>query len=596
MKRLSLYCGLFILLLFIGCKHDFTGTGEMYLDLPVDDAATVSAGITGIVVDENNVPIANVQVQSGSNITTTNFYGIFQFRNISMSKSNATVKVIHSGYFTAFRTFVATPGINHQVRIKLMPKTNAGNFNGSSGGTITISGGGKMVMPANAVTDAAGNAYTGTVNVAMTWINPTSNDLSSTIPGDLRGINTNGRERALETYGMLGVELTGNSGQALKIATGKKAQLSFPLPTSVQGSAPATIPLWHFDEAKARWVEEGSATKTGNLYVGEVSHFSFWNCDAPFEQVNLCMKVLTTSGQPIPGVRVRIRRTASGPGVPSAQGITDSSGTVCGIVPRNEALILEIISSCGTVVHTQNIGPFSSNTSLPPIAISINSPGWLVVTGQAVNCTNNPVTNGSVLITYNGGNFAAAQIVNGNFTVPISNCSSNPLNISVTAIDNTIQQQSNTITSAGVNGSLNIGVLTACGNTIQEFLDLTIDGVPYSWTSADSLSGNSQPLQAQWHSFRITGTRTTGGLTNFIFMNLGHLSSAPTSGNLTNFYFYSGGDTSRSTLMTLPTINITEVGPYNAGFVSGNFNVQVTFNLPPAIRTVNGQFRIRRMP
>jgi hypothetical protein len=35
--------------------------------------------------------------------------------------------------------------------------------------------------------------------------------------------------------------------------------------------------LWSFDEAKGLWKEEGQAIKTGSNYVGDVSHFSFWN-------------------------------------------------------------------------------------------------------------------------------------------------------------------------------------------------------------------------------------------------------------------------------------------------------------------------------
>ena len=91
---------------------------------------------------------------------------------------------------------------------------SAGNFSGSAGGTINITGGGKLVIPTAAVTDAGGAAYNGTVNVAMTWIDPTAPNLSSIVMGDLRGVTTTGVERGLTTYGMLGVELTGAGGQA----------------------------------------------------------------------------------------------------------------------------------------------------------------------------------------------------------------------------------------------------------------------------------------------------------------------------------------------------------------------------------------------
>src|SRR6185295_10997531 len=156
----------------------------------VNDNIMVSASVRGIVVNENNQPVAGAVVTSGTNTTTTDSYGTFRFNNISLSKANGYVKVTKTGYFTGSRTFISTAGRTHNVRIKLLPKTNAGNFAGSAGGTVNVTGGGKLVMPANAVTDAGGNAYSGTVNVAMAWIDPTSNDLPNIVPGDLRGITT----------------------------------------------------------------------------------------------------------------------------------------------------------------------------------------------------------------------------------------------------------------------------------------------------------------------------------------------------------------------------------------------------------------------
>ncbi|MBL7727455.1 MAG: carboxypeptidase regulatory-like domain-containing protein, partial [Dinghuibacter sp.] len=213
---------------FHSCQSEISGEFPPNDGPQVNDAEKVTASITGVVVNENDVPVAGVTVNSHGSSVTTNNLGMFRIKNIEMSKANATVKVEKSGYFTAYRTFPATAGRTHSVRIKLIPKTNSGNFPAATGGTITIAGGGKMVMPANAVSDAAGNPYTGTVNVAMAWINPMAADLNSTIMGDLRGITTSGQERALETYGMLGVELTGSGGQKLNIATGKTAELTFP--------------------------------------------------------------------------------------------------------------------------------------------------------------------------------------------------------------------------------------------------------------------------------------------------------------------------------------------------------------------------------
>jgi ABC-type sulfate transport system permease subunit len=101
------------------------------------------------------------------------------------------------------------------------------------------------------------------------------------MPGNLTGITINNEQKILQTYGMIAVEMEGSSGEALNIAGSKQATISFPIPSAMLANAPATIPLWHFDETIGVWKEEGTATKQGNAYVGVVTHFSFWNCDVP---------------------------------------------------------------------------------------------------------------------------------------------------------------------------------------------------------------------------------------------------------------------------------------------------------------------------
>ena len=341
----------------------------------VNDNITVVGSVLGSVVDENNRPVTGATVTSGNKTTTTDRYGAFRFNSINLSKANGYIKVTKPGYFMGTRTFISVAGTTHTIRIKLIPKTNSGNFQGSTGGTINLTGGGKLVMPANAITDASGNAYTGLVNVSMTWIDPSSADLPNIVPGDLRGVTTSGEERGLQTFGMLGVELTGNSGQALKVAAGKTAELTFPILSSLQGNAPASIDLWHFDEATGRWKQEGTAVKTGNNYIAQVSHFSFWNCDAQFPLIDLCMTIVNSDNAPLNNVQVRIKR----PNGSYGYGRTDSLGNLCGKVPKDEALVLEILGQCGNIVASQNIGPFSATTSLGTITVNIPASNSLII-------------------------------------------------------------------------------------------------------------------------------------------------------------------------------------------------------------------------
>jgi hypothetical protein len=578
-------------LLMSACKRDRT-EDPPFIDPTVNDGETVTAGITGIVVNENNIPLSGITVNSSGNNAITDRYGIFRFKNISISKANASVKVVRNGYFTAYRTFPAVAGRTHNVRIKLIPKTNSGNFSASSGGAINIAGGGKLVVPAAAVTDASGNAYSGTVNIAMTWISPTATDLGSIIPGDLRGIATSGQERALETYGMLGVEMTGGGGQSLKMASGKTAELTFPIPASLQASAPATITMWHFDEATARWKEEGTATKTGANYIANVNHFSFWNCDVPWSQINLCMTLVNPNNQPLGNVQVRIRRV----NVPtsSATGVTDSLGNLCGIVPRNEPLVMEILAPCGSVVYSQNIGPFSANTSLGTITVNIPAANQVVITGNVVNCSNAPVTSGYVFIYFAGGSYTTASITNGSFSVPILNCSGNMLNFSVIPVDNTAQQQGAGSSGSGSNGTVNMGTLQACGTSSAEFIDMLIDGVPYSWANADSVASfSTTPINPFSFGSSVYGSRFNAGTTNYTSFNFSYNA---TTGNypMQGCVVALPGMSSQQIITASPQITLTEIGAINTGFLAGNYSIVMQFFPGPVNRNVNCNFRVRR--
>ena len=579
-----------------GCQRDLdnpSGGGGGGSANPVNDNEMVTGSVTGIVVDESNRPVVGASVASGASITATDRYGSFRFTNISLSKANGTVKVTRSGYFTAYRSFVSVAGRNNNVRIKLIPKTNAGNFAGNAGGTINITGGGKLVVPAAAVTDAGGNAYAGSVNVAMTWIDPTSIDLPNIVPGDLRGIITNGEERGLSTYGMLGVEMTGAGGQILKIAMGKTAELTFPIPATLQGTAPATIDLWHFDEATARWKQEGTATKTGTNYVAQVSHFSFWNCDAQFPLIDLCMTLVNPNNQPLNNAQIRIKRTVNNS---YGYGRTDSAGNLCGKVPKDEALVLEVLDQCNTVVYSQNTGPFSANTSLGNITVTIPGTANLIITGTITNCAGANVTNGAAVIYIEGGYYYSVPATNGSFSLNLLRCSTGAINFSVLGVDYSTLQQSAPVSSSGTTGTINTGTLQACGTSSTQFVEYLVDGTPVSFAAPpDNISSIDSSATGVFNNkTSVYSSRGSGGGTNifssFTFRN----NIVPATGlPLNNISVFGGnGLSSQQVITASPTINVTTFGPALTGFIEGNFNIQMNFS--GTTKNVICTFRVRR--
>ncbi len=512
-------CSIAIVMLLIstsGCKRtEVPATPDPTPTNPtsgvVNDATQVTASVSGIVLNESNAPIDNAVVTSGTASTTTNSNGMFVFNNISLSKENGSVTVVKTGFYKGIRSFKTTAGKNHAVKMQLMQKILSGAVTAAAGGTVTANGGATIVFPTGAFVTSTGAAYTGTVNVYSRWIDPTAANLPAIIPGDLRGVATSGIENILTTYGMVGAELEDANGNALKIATGKKATISFPLPASLQASAPATIQLWHFDDATARWKENGVATKTGNTYTAQVDKFSFWNCDVGTTNfINLDYTLVnSTSNTPLVFTSTRIKKVSDGS---YGYGTTNNAGFVSGAVPKNEALVLEVTTGtgCGTVFYSQNIGPFASNTSLGNINVNIPVSQYFTFTGTLVNCSAAPVSNGfvSVLVNGVGGAFAAPN-ASGVFSATILNCTgSTNATYNYQGTDYTTGQQSAVIQGNTTGNTINIGNVSACGAAqgVNVYVAGTTSNLGATlWKNGVPIALTNNPDSSEAYSVYVTG-------------------------------------------------------------------------------------------
>lgn len=462
-----------LILIQIGCKrdNDVVGNPTPGLEPPVisNDAVKVTATITGSVIDENNQPVANAAVTADTYTTSTDAMGNFTFRNVNISAANGHVSVTKAGYFKGTRSFVTEAGKNNFVKIQLIKQTVTATITAAAGGAVT-SNGAVITFPVNAFVTASGAAYTGNVKVYSTWIDPTAPNLPLVVPGDLRGINSSNGEYLLKSYGMVGAELKDDNGNTLKIAPGKTAAISFPIPASLQATAPASIPLWHFDEATARWKEEGTATKTGNTYTAQVNKFSFWNVDVPGNFINLDLRLVNSANNlPVANTMVKITSLATNT---SAYDHTNDSGYVSGYVPKNENLKLEVITgttcNTNTVVYTQNVGPYTTNTSLGNISVTI--PANLVInfTGTVKNCNNQPVTNGYVSLSLaNGTSTIAYTNATGLVNFSLIHCGGNNIAYSYNAVDLSNGTYSSTANGTATSNNVNLNTIAACGNSLN---------------------------------------------------------------------------------------------------------------------------------
>ena len=585
-----------VVIVFAACQkniNEFIDTGNNNQNPGLDLTTKVRSSISGFVTNENDQPVIGAMVKAGSVTVVTDDYGYFNIRNANVVKNAAVVTVTKSGYFKGIKTYQGVEGKSVFFRIKLLPKNTAGVINSVSGGNVTLSNGMIVSLPANAVVLASSSApYSGNINVSAHWIDPTSLDLDRVMPGDLRGIDKNNTLKVLTTFGMAAVELTADNGSLLQIAEGKKATLTFPLPAAANAAAPSTIALWSFDEDRGLWVEEGTANKVGNTYVGEVSHFSFWNCDQPDDYVYFDCTVQDAAGQPIPYVWVRLS-VVSNPWN-SRYGYTDSSGYVGGIVPANETLKLEIFTnySCNTSVFTQEFTTTSTNLSLGNLSVPNTTLNQAMVSGTVNDCNNAPVTNGYIIML--SGNVPYRYELNSSGAYSFSKLlCSGPETVTLIGEDVASGQQSTPLSYVLNNGANNVPLIQACGVTTEQFFNYSIDGTPYNYSSpADSFYMYVNP-QVNPAQITISGMRFSTGTVNNGYFSFDQPGIAVgSSQNMSSIYLSQITDSAN--IVTPILVNITEFGAVGE-FIAGNFSGPLTGASPTfTIYNIIGSFRVRR--
>jgi len=557
---------------------------------PVTDPLSekVVASLSGRVTDENGKPVNNASVESGGSNTTTDINGFFRVANIQLAKNGGFVIAEKSGYFKGCRTIFTNAGVINNIEIQLIPKTNRGNFSASAGGTISIQNGSSVNFPAGGIINAGTNAtYTGSVNVFGAYLDPTNPKLSLMMPGNLTGLTTNNEQALLQTFGMMAVELEGANGEKLNIATGKTAVITMPIPSSLSPNAPATIPLWFFDETKGLWKQEGSANKQGSAYVGTVSHFSFWNCDVPNNFIRLKLTLKDQNGQAGAGYRVELKDIFYNS---SAYAITDSTGVASGAVRPGTNFQLDVYNKCNTLLHSQTIGPFSTNTDLGVITITAPTPANITLSGTVRDCSLSTVTTGYTDVILDGLIYRTA-ITNGLYSITINRCSGATTTAQIIATDLQTNQQSASTSVTVTSGNYPNTNVIACGVSTLQYINYTIGGNAQNFVSpADSFATYRQNPTTTIQAFPKAFTDSASWqYTSFGFDGV----TSPGTYALSPSFIVSKGFHVEYAASGPITVTITEFGS-TGQYISGSFSGTMRERYTAAIVSGSCNFRVRR--
>ncbi|MEZ4387078.1 MAG: carboxypeptidase-like regulatory domain-containing protein [Candidatus Krumholzibacteriia bacterium] len=292
------------LAVMFGCSSDD--------DNPTDpgggNGGTDNAGsVSGIVMHSSGFPLSDVTVTTGTQTTTTNESGYFVLT--AVPEGTRLVGFARTDFMATFRVADVVEGRTVHFADVVMTPVETATVNGAAGGQVaTGDGDGAVDFPADAFVDGAGAPYTGDVTVELNAMLPDDADFYGTFPGEFVGTRENGDEVPFVSYGFMSVQMMGADKAPLRLADGVTAALSLTIPEEKAMTAPATIPMWYFDEATGQWMEEGEATLVGNVYTADVAHFTTWNWDLPVADIcSITGTVVNGDGDPVVGARVLSR-------------------------------------------------------------------------------------------------------------------------------------------------------------------------------------------------------------------------------------------------------------------------------------------------
>jgi hypothetical protein len=198
------------------------------------------------------------------------------------------------------------------------------------------------------------------------------------------------------------------------------------------------------------------------------------------------------------------------------------------------------------------------------------------------------VSNGYAIIAIDNFVHYANVDANGNFSTNYVLCNTNGATVQVLGVDEAAQQQGIVVSSPIAVPTTDVGSLSACGNSSEQFVNYSVDGTSYSITSSDSLTAFTQSQSGSSITYIDGMKMSTGDRLSFKFAHTTNVAGTYPVTNLEVQNYIN--------LTLIQPFNVTitafpqTVGDFYVGSFSGQFQdaSNVTHN-------ITGSFRVRRI-
>lgn len=247
-----------------------------------------------IVKGQDGALLKNATVNIGDTTGKTDQNGLVTLNVLATKEKEVVVSISEKGFVD--QVVVAKSNTKFStVQVMLQPVKEVISIENIDRAQ-TINGetlGAKIILQANALVKPNGQLAEGNVTLNLTPWDIQSGELRA-MPGNGQAIDSRNRRIELISAGMMSIDFYNSQGERLQLAQNTTAEIQMNLTqTSINNQALSvgdTIPLWHFDETRGLWVQEGVGTviasdtsSTGMALSATVKHFSTWNWDFKFE-------------------------------------------------------------------------------------------------------------------------------------------------------------------------------------------------------------------------------------------------------------------------------------------------------------------------
>jgi len=388
-----------------------------------DEPETLYGNVSGTIKDVTGTALEGVRVYHGATETSTDDKGHYTLELEVGEKVSITAEL--ENYAQNSRNVAIVEAEAATLDLTLAHIDTTVTFDVLEGANISTKGA-SVELGASTIVNMDGSVYEGQVTAKVSFNQVTSLAGRNVFPGDYVGIQENGEETNLQSYGFIDVTLEDASANPLRLADAATAKLTYPKDTNIE-TTPESIPLWYYDVKQGAWIEDGVATYDAatESYSGTVTHFTTWNLDAKFDGAALNGCIEDANGARITDAMLYISMA----GNYKTKHNIDADGKFR-LINAPSGVNFALRASAGTLSSEEllvTLAAGEDRTLADCLVVDQEAPAEHTIIGRLLTADGTPIANQYINIRSNGlylgyvRTDAAGNFYNGTFIRPENN-------------------------------------------------------------------------------------------------------------------------------------------------------------------------------